>query len=67
MNLLWRVGPRWQDRPSVLKVYVLVDNKQETKFFFPPKRVVLNYEYMYTWMQVPVEARWGCQLPWNYR
>lgn len=34
MNLLWRVGPRWQDRPSVLKVYVLVDNKQETKFFF---------------------------------
>lgn len=34
MNLLWRVGPRWQDRPSVLNVYVSVDSKQEAKFFF---------------------------------
>lgn len=36
-------------------------------FLFFPKRVVLNYVCMYTWMQVPVEARSGCQLPCSYR
>lgn len=34
MNLLWRVRSKWQDRPSVLKVYVSVDNEQEAKVFF---------------------------------